>query len=307
MKINLLNKTEWSMKLKLSPYRTVFHEYWWGKFTTEYLGGEFFPILVEDENRQWLLPCYIGKPWSENDQVSIGGIGYGGPLPLYEINSPAIEGNRVSEILPEIAQYFKKNSIKATLYSDKSWSLIEDNRFQMSSTVKIPLIRSKDYMFENILTGNVRTAIRKAHKSDVVVRGINSSEDELAQSYNLLIDTQKRVNSKYVTDRKLFMSLAQNNNYQKSKCFVAIKDSRILATTILVWNDLEAFHLFHGWDKNYDSLCANQSILWEMINFAKVEKLESFNMGESHSENLLRAKLRWGGRVELVPRISLYI
>ena len=308
MHIEPISEGNWNDLLKMSHYASPFHDFKWGQLVTSILGGTYRPLVAMQEDCQWLIPGYTSTPWgSSKGSFRIGSIGYGGPLPIHTIKNALDEIQHVHELFHDLHLHFDASQIRATLYPDPIWNGLSHVGLQMSNTYKIALTSNRDMLFHETLSGNVRTAIRKSEKEGVTVHMIDTSNQrEMQQAYHLLCQTQKSVGSNYTTPYELFTALATNQlTSTRTQTFVAFYKDSIVGTTTLVYGGSEAFHLFHGWDRTATASCSNQALIWSMICFALENSLSVFNMGASHSDALLKAKMQWGGHLEYVPTIHL--
>ncbi len=306
VKFSIISENQWTTLKKSSPYASPFQDYGWGMLTTKILGGSFSPVLAQIEGLKWLVPLYKNNPWaSKPNEYSIGGIGYGGPLPTHRLVDVGKELEYVIKIIAQLRLFINSDHIKAILYPSSVWENSESSKINLSKTCRIELANNTDTVFNKTLSGNARTAIRKSNKSAVIIREINIlTLDEVKEAHLLLTKTQKKVHAQYLTDYDLFLSLSTTKlQTAVSKTFVAIYKGRIIGVASLIYDGNEAFHLFHGWDEEYKQLCSNQALIWHMLCFSVDRGIRLFNMGESHTDSLLKAKLRWGAKIEYVPKI----
>jgi hypothetical protein len=273
-----LNDAEWLIRLPEAPDRSFFHLPVWMNCVTESFGGEKVLLAYKDK---WLMNCFMGNPWSKG--FRIGSIGYGGPLPLKE------DGGDFQEAVSAASEYLDKPFTGLTLYPSLKWEKAA------SSTEIIPLKGSKDEVFQNTLSGNVRTAIRRC---DAECRELKPGEAEKA--HLLLNETQKLVGASYQTPLKFFLDLTQ---LEGVSVWGAFYNDEMLASSLLLTYGQKAFHLFHGWAKDKGRPGMNQALIWAMIQKSLSERCISFNLGESHSTTLREAKKRWGSVEYPLPRI----
>jgi hypothetical protein len=303
--IEVIDNTSWDKYLSKANQSSPFQTYAWSKGIERILGGKFMPVYAVIGQRSWLIPCYLGSPWATNDELRIGSIGYGGPLPIHEIEDISGEYIAIQDVLNGLSLKFNCSQVMATLYPRPGWGELNDRGLSLSETVIVPLSSTIETIFTLTLTGNTRTAIRKATKEGVVIREVNTENiEECERAYKILRDTQVSVGSNYTTNRDLFFALARGETLGLTKVFISVVHDTITGVAVLVWNEHEAFHLFHGWDKAFAYSCANQALIWHMMKYAHELNVPVFNMGESHSDSLLAAKLRWGGRTVPVARMS---
>lgn len=288
LKVQELTSSEWQTYIENSDYNSVFFQFWWGNATEQHFSVKFKPLLMTtDADLKVLVPCYI-----TDVNFRIGFIGYGGPLPLVYMNVNC-EIDLYHRIMVQLKEYFNLPCIGFTSYVHTKWQKVEDYMQPfISNTTVVSLDETEDVVFSQTISGNVRTAIRKAKKSNVTIRDI--SPDLLPQAYKLIIDTQSSNGAGYVTDYDFFTFLALSNS-EYSKGFAAYIDDEMLGAAICLFSPKEAFHYLHGWNRVNLSTCFNQLLIWSMMQEAIKRKCKFFNMGESHYKSLLEAKKRWNG------------
>lgn len=288
LKIQELTSSEWQSYIENSDYSSVFFQHWWGKATEKYFGVKFMPLLLSiDADLKVLVPCYIA-----DSNFRIGFIGYGGPLPLSEM-SVSCEVSLSYRIMDYLSKYFNLPCVGFTSYVHNKWQLVAtDMQPFVSNTTIVSLEGTEDVIFNQVISGNVRTAIRKAQKSNVVIRHI--TPDLEAQAYKLIADTQHNNGAGYVTDYNFFTFLS-SPDAKYSMGFAAYIGCEMHAAAVCLFSPKEAFHYLHGWNRVNMGSCFNQLLIWSMMQEAIKRKCMFFNMGESHYQSLLEAKMRWGG------------
>ncbi len=303
-----VEKSEWSNLLANSAYASGFHEYDWNEMIAEQFGGQFSSVVASQGSRKWLLPVFSSFPWLGDRDVQLSAVGYGGPIPA-ETPDEETELSTSLKILEDFKTAHAATALRTVLYPADFWSQAEipDDRVQLALTCIVDVAEDPETIFSSVITGNARTAVRKSEKSGVTVRELNmADEEEVTRTLSLLHETQRTVGSSYLTEGKYFSALNSLRSEQVGVAtYVAEVDTAIAAMTLCVYNRRELFHLLHGWDRSYSWACANQALQWHMISEAAKRGVSTYNMGESHTPELLAAKLRWGGRLVGVPKISL--
>lgn len=309
IEFEIIDKKDWESLSADSPYSTPLHEFEWNNVTADCLGGEFYPYVVRKDNRKWLVPIFKGLNGMRDDEALASGIGYGGPLPTEHIE---LDGTSELEssviILNEMRSALGLSALRASLYPAEFWPLNDTNAaVEFGSTCKVRVSHDLDDMFNNTLTGNARTAVRKSEKAGVKVRELGPEEiEDSEEALRLLNDTQLRVGSNYQTDNALFKAINEFNGLQlEAKTFVAEIDTLMVAMAYCIYNRKELFHMFNGWNRSFAKSCANQALQWHMLNHAAELQIPSYNMGESHTDDIRKAKLQWGGHIVRVPKISV--
>lgn len=302
------SQQEWRKLALQSPYATVFHEYSWNEMVASQLGATFEPIIANEDDRKWLLPLYRSLPGQGDDEIRTSGIGYGGPLASYRVEDGGYELDVCVKIAEKLQNEVGNVAIGGALYPAQFWPIDKASVVvNFGSTCKVPVGDDLDTMFERTLTGNARTAVRKSAKNGVIVGDLDvKDEDMVDAAISLLHATQESVGSSYRTEKELFSKIGNlSEKDAEGRIFIAKVDTRLVGVVACAFNRQELFHLFHGWDREASATCANQALHWRMISLAVEKNVGAYNMGESHTPQLQAAKLRWGGHIEPVPKLSL--
>ena len=310
MAAELLTITQqaWNNTVAESPYATAFHAFDWAQMTAEHFGADMQTFSAVDDERQWLIPVFQGLPWQRDGEAQTAIIGYGGPLPIHQPKpGDNHELQRSSNVLRSLQFELGLHTLQATLYPANFWqptSVSPDVSF--GKTYKVALPADAESMFSQVLSGTIRTAIRKAEKSGVVVRQLAANDALQSQALSLLSNTQEAVGSSYQTEESLLHAInTLDSPDARAATHIAEVDERMIGMSVCIYNRQEMFHMFHGWDRTYAALCGNQALHWAMIKQGISLGLGSYNMGESHTDEIARAKLQWGGKTAIVPRIHL--
>ncbi len=262
-----LTAPEWDRAIQSSPYCSYFHQSCWIKTVCEHIGGTY-RLVVSDG---WAYPLFFGEPWSET--FRIGSIGYGGPLPLFAIKSPELPS------LQPLVDLYQMPCSGLTAFPHSGWK-------EANSETEILALQDPETLFKKVLSGNVRTAIRRATGC------LAQQLEEREEAYSLLVQTQERVEAGYITQKPFFMALCDLPGVE---LWGGFSESGALATmALLLIGEREAFHLFHGWNPEEQVIGLNQLLIWNMIQSAEKAACKTFNLGESHSPSLKKAKQRWG-------------
>lgn len=293
MSLIKLSDVEWDELLKLAPYKSVYSSSNWFKNITKSLGGNYVLLLYKKEDSQFLIPCFIGQPWSEG--VRIGAIGYGGPIPLNNDKSLSFH-----ELISLVESYFSMTCTAATSIPYKALPVVDNKDIKVTKTQILSLGNMVE-SFNNKYSGNVRTSIRKAIKSSLTVKLLSSNEASVALS--LIHSTQMRVKSPYRTPENLFENIAFESGI--GKCYGAFLENKVIAVTLALTSAYETAYYLNGWDPGFSNLCPNHLLIHHMINEAVLNKCDFFNFGESPYDSLLESKKRWGPSEYYIQRWSL--
>ncbi|MCH9608824.1 MAG: hypothetical protein S4CHLAM45_07360 [Chlamydiales bacterium] len=296
MLLSKLSEYEWNASLVHSPFASFFHEMKWIKAVCKYIGGKAECFQMEDD---LLVPVYHGEPWSPT--FRIGSIGYGGPLPLQPMESSKKLRERIYNVQTQLETAFQMPCSAITTFPWQGWSnlVLEENE-TLSTTHILPLQPNQEAVFKTTLSGNVRTAVRRAEECSV--RLLQPHEEE--EAYELLTATQGRVGASYVTQKPFFKGLLSIGAPNVEIWGGFSPNGTLLAMSVLLCNQREGIHLFHGWNNEINKVGLNQALIWAMICSAIDKGCSSFNLGESHSETLRQAKARWGALEFPILRIT---
>ena len=308
MQFKTLDYDNWQKLVDRQRYPSPFYEYDWQMAVARYYKAKVDMLYIKDRHQGWLAPVFSGLPWLTREELRLGSIGYGGPLSIHELSSPIEEMNKIKKVLQQLLIKNNAKKVTSSVYPAIFWNdekVIK--KFEVDNTVRIHLTGDINMTFNNVLSGNVRTAIRKSKNNNVTIRKVTLSDNvEFEAAVNLLQETQKRVGSSYVTDRELLIALMKmKSNDLKVKLFIAEIDNVVTAMALGLHNKHEFFHLFHGWDRSFSVSAVNQALIWSMIKHAEESNIPLFNMGSSHTDAILAAKLRYGCRIEPVPQLRV--
>jgi hypothetical protein len=271
----------------------LFQETAWRSALTECFGGTSKMVILSQCGEPWYsLAVFSGAPWSAAGEFRVGAVGYGGPYPLHQCATDALSSpGALASLLERTQEALGLKLAGGTTFPLKiSWK--QDLLGQVSYTSCVSLPAADEEMFEKVISKNVRTAVRKAQKTGVVVQKLG--EKDLFSAHELLTATQNRVGASYETPLKFLQSLHGMAN-PSVDFYGAFVNGVMCAFSGFLYGSSEAFHLFNGWDREFASLCPNQLLLWCGIKESISRQLATFNFGESHYKTLAEAKSRWGG------------
>lgn len=288
MKLSQISKKLWDQWVEKEIKANVFHSSFWCELTAKTFNKRIMYYTAEYINDRYLMPIFFDETTGE---YSIGFIGHGGPLLLKNTSSVLTQDTLIRLIL-ELGKIFGKFPKKVILDIQNNAADYQLQHYccKINKTQVLDITKSIESIFEKQISGNVRTAIRKAKKDNVYILE-EYCADDLLRAHELLTRTQIYVGSSYVIPYKLFKSLASS---PLSSIFLAKKDNNIIAVSVCLFFQRKAFFYLNGWDRSYSSSCPNQLLIWSMINEANARGCSTFNFGVSHSEALRRSKSRWG-------------
>lgn len=294
MSFEILTNDKWDLYLNQTSYPSVYLSSQWFQLVENQFGGEKKLVLwVDSSGEKILIPYFQGRPWS--DQVRIGSIGYGGPIPLNSEIKLSVD--YIQSITKSI---FNKECTAITSLPGQS---INNTDGEISTTYTNIMRLNKDSDFYNeTYSGNIRTAIRKAEKSGVKI--VEVTDDILEEAVQLIHFTQKAVGAPYVTPYFFIKEIIQNTMVS-GNAFGAVYEGKLISVVVFVHNDFELGYYLNGWNRDYKNLCANQLLIHNMIITAINRGCSAFNFGESAYGSLQKSKLRWGGDEYFVNRWRL--
>jgi hypothetical protein len=305
MEINRLCDREWDQAVSKSPYRSFFHKSYWINAVCKQLGGHALLFKSNFADNSWLCPVFAGTPWSSNG-FRMGSIGYGGPLPLQEPKEMDEEAEHIGKIYTELERQLKLPCTGFCTYPNANWSCLDHHsNFYLTETEMIPLEgKSEADLFNKVITGNIRTSIRRAEKEGIYISLLEDSR--LEEAGTLLRETQRMVGAGYSTPQTFLEQLFSDRRENGVEFWAAQdKNGVLLGMSIHLIYEPTSIHLFHGWRKDTPSLGTNQALIWEMVKSAIKHNCRHFNMGESHSASLKVAKQKWGTCTIPILRLSV--
>lgn len=299
LSLERIDGAAWDAELLASPYASPFHEYAWNTMAAEQFNQEFQGLKATHGEYGWLIPVY-----RQGEQARTSFIAYGGPLALHEVLNGKDELKASLHVAAEVKKEHGASSLQGSLYPAYFWPESVPPNVDIAQTALLSL--DSEDIFNDVISGNCRTAVRKAIKSGVHVRQLEPSDSVYEEVTILLNRTQQSVGSNYLTEVDYLRAIGDLDEPNiVGQTSVAELDGCPIAMSTVVTNRRMAFHLFSGWNRDFASVCANQALHWHNITQAQERRVDYYNMGESHTPELLAAKLRWGSHLAVVPKISL--
>lgn len=301
-----LSPQGWDELAATSPYVSYSHSSAWLELEAQELGGNYSLLLMKYAGRQWLVPLITGVSWVHVGDFRVGGVGYGGPLPLQPVQDPLEELKAVYTLLGALALREKLlGRWSATLYPLEAWGRVKGLSCSYAHLVPLPSIVEE--MWAGLGSG-LRGKIRLAQERGVEIRCIEPNLSEIEVVWHLLNDTQHRVGT-VARPTPLMLLWELCRTYDWSRTFVALVDGQIVSAMVLVWDlaGREVFHWLHGWDRDgaYGKSRANEALMWAVIQFAIERGFQVLNLGNAMGKpGLIRFKEQWGARPVPVARLK---
>lgn len=292
MKIAPISEADWLLRISSFGLGHPFLHPNWMKVAAQELSMSLELIEFQNEDDSYIAPVFS----DQNGGFSFSSIGYGGVTELSDarrLQQEAAATKCLAQRLQDDGKGRFKRSAGMPLPADSANS---HTTFPTGTTSVIPLAVSAEKTFTDILTGNVRTAVRKAQANGVKCREL--TRNDIQRLHQLIVETQFNVGSVYLT-RLEFIEALFGLNEPTIKCIGAFVDDELSSGVVIAsWGE-HAFHYLHGWDREKSKLCVNQAVLWSAVEHEVHAGRRWFNMGASHSKSLLEAKLRWGAQPEV--------
>lgn len=248
-------------------------------------------IEIHNEGDSYIAPFFSDR----NGSFSFSSVGYGGVTELSCARHLQQEATATKRLAQQLQGNGKGRFTRSAGMPLPANSANSRTTFPTGTTSVIPLAVSAEKTFTDVLTGNVRTAVRKAKANGVKCREL--TRNDIKELHQLIVETQINVGSSYLT-RIEFIEALFGLDQPTIKCFGAFVDDELASGVVIAsWGE-HAFHYLHGWDREKSKLCVNQAVLWSAVEHEVHAGRRWFNMGASHSQPLLEAKLRWGAQPE---------
>lgn len=290
--INPLEGSQWEELISAHPAATFFHGGAWARVLNKTYG-----------HRPFYLRCSHGDetaallPMMEVSSVVTGRRGV--CLPFTDLCSPLVFNE---EHVPAVAERLH------SLARERQW-----RHFEVRGRAGMPagataateffghtldLTGSQDRLFTDF-SGTVRTAIRKAERSELHAEVLHTRE-ALDEFYRLHVQTRHRHG---VPPQPLsFFANIWEEVIKPSLGFVSLvrRGVQPLAAAVFFHRADHAVYKFSASDDAFQKLCPNNLGLWEAIRFLNDQKVKLLHFGRTslHHEGLRRFKLAWGVKEE---------
>ncbi|MFB5086094.1 GNAT family N-acetyltransferase [Psychrobacillus sp. PGGUH221] len=264
-------------------------------FTAEYFKSSLLldegePILFyyTDENGSVAYP-FLKRKINNLNGIAIYDIttpyGYGGPL---------IEVTKSNEdLLIQFNVAFKKYCLDSCIVSEfirfhpvieNYWGIetVLETRY-IRNTIAIDLQKSED-LFATI-PSKTRNMIRKAKRNNLSISKL-SPEGSFSEFVSIYSQTMRRNNAidYYFFDEEYFKSLFLNIGENLHMFGAYYQDKLVSVTLVMSYGKYVHYHL-SGALKEYLHTGANNLLLFEIANWAKIEGYQSFHLGGGYQGN----------------------
>lgn len=294
MRIEKLTRADWVALESAASFTSVFHDIRWLELVRDCFGGVLDLYLCTGLRYRWLVPCYSEALWSQNG-FRIGGVGYGGPIPLGAEDIDPLGAIECLDAVAALEAYLGRGCTGGSSFPSNCWNEVSSRYLEkgrVDCTALMALRGSPEEMFKNLISGNKRTTLRRAGKTGLEVRTLTVTD--AVQAHNLICATQARVEATYRTPLS-FIERVVFGEAIDAELHGAFHAGELLSITLTLFRKGKAFLLFHGWDRERAmNTGANELCYWTAISSAAQRGIGIFDLGRSHSQTLLASKLRWG-------------
>jgi hypothetical protein len=287
MRVQAITMQDWVILEKDASITTPFHDPDWLNMVLNCLGGELDSYLCEGDGGCWLVPCFSKGPWGAAG-FRIGGIGYGGPVPLADWPSASALATSCRNVIEAICYSRGQRCKAATVFPLLGWTVPREGELHPTSIIYPGQTPAEAFASAH---GTKRTAVRKAIKLGLEVSALKVQN--AAAAHALIAQTQVDVGASYTTPFSLIQAMLDHPS-QMCKGYGVFLKGALASVALVLERGHDAFLLFHGWDRACATMNANELIYWELIRAAIDRNIRRIDLGRSHSATLLKSKERWG-------------
>ena len=293
--INFNEKEKWDEIVKSFENNDVY--FLWGYINSFKINGDGKPELFyfENENgrviniffKRDISKCesFIGKI-EENKFFDIATpYGYGGPI---------FEGENIENLINSYTQVFNEYCKKSNIISEfiRFNPMIENEKNKLNGyeiinireTVYMDLSKGEEYIWSDLI-GKKRTNIRKALKNNIEIKYGNNKDyiNDFVQLYKRTMEKDNAVEYYYFSDEFFYETL--ENLKDNLLIFVAEFEEKIIAATMILYNDKFVHYHLSGSDENFSRLSANNLMLYEVAKWGVENEKKLFHLGGGYSSS----------------------
>lgn len=261
---------------------TAYHTTTWGKIVADSFGGTFRVLRVPSRGRHY-VPILEGGTLARDGFVC-GHIGYGGVF--HEEHGMVLDLSTQLEVIQTVENALGLPCLRFVT-TPTSTRLLHASSFS-TSVLTLPLTAQQ---LSALYTSTVRNTIRKCERFGLEVRSVRP--DEFDSCLELIHMTQVRVNAGYLTPRTLLQGIFAAPE-EFSFIIGSYKDGRLVAVGVFLRAARKVVYYLNGWSQAAAAFAPNYMMLhgafWACVEHGDI----SVDMGYSHSDTLLRSKIRWG-------------
>jgi hypothetical protein len=294
--VSPLRCSDWDHLISKHPDSSFFHTAAWAHVLLESYGYRpIYYTAIQDSRLMALLPVMEVDSWLTGRR--------GVSLPFTDacepLGSPSL---LMRTIIPWVLQTGEERGWKCFECRGGEGLFKTDMAAQRFYSHDLRLLRDEDLLF-NRLSSSVRTAIRKAQKSGVIVE-VNQNLDAMLRFYRLHCLTRKK-HGLPPQPFKFFKQIHECIISQgKGAVILARLGEHLVAASIYFSFNALAFYKYGASNPAFQSLRGNNLVMWHGIKWGISQGAEVLNLGRTsiHNEGLRRYKLGWGAE----ERIASY-
>lgn len=280
MKIVQINSHEWSVAFHKCRTSNYFFSPDWMQIqaTTFQLINLFY--LIEVEERKLYIPFQ-----KNNQQLFSNYIAYGG---FMLEDGASCDSDILLAVINEV-----EIQTGCKLSRLKTYPLISyttNNKVTMQNTAVLSILDSQEAQLEHIHSNN-KYQVKRSIAKEVYTKQLSLSEADVF--YKLYIETMKRVGSKYLTPFSLFEFFLNSNDIITLGAYI---DKKLIAGGVFPCCRNGVFYLINASSEKGRMLSANYLITSDIIQKSRKDSRTFLNFGSSHSDSILKVKLRWGAK-----------
>lgn len=180
------------------------------------------------------------------------------------------------------------------------------SEFQSSRTRWVDFvlpIEEPEQMWQKVLAGRARTAVRKARKSGVEIR----RGHELIDAFFEIMSISMRRLGTPVHSKAFFASILESLG-KDAELLVAHAEDEPIAAYLLIRDARRMFHWTGGSKPGFERTNANSLLMWTTLELAHESGVSALDLGRSSADaGTVRFKEQWGAqRVDLHYEYVLY-
>jgi lipid II:glycine glycyltransferase (peptidoglycan interpeptide bridge formation enzyme) len=167
-----------------------------------------------------------------------------------------------------------------------------------TATLFIKTDKTKDMLWEG-MESRARNMVRKAEKNGIQVEFSKSSDFDVNEYHQILLDTFKRQNTPLRHPKEFFISLLKDGNAKYVIPVVARLGEEMVSAAIFLHYEDTLVYLSGVSTNKGNQLSASSLIQWKIISFASENKISTYDMGGLGIPSIDKFKMSFGGyRVE---------
>ena len=292
--VNPITYPEWDELLLKNPDYSFFHSSAWASVLCKsYRYNPCYFIIRKDNSIASLIP------FMEVNSLLTGKRGVS--LPFTDFCKPLlIEKDNLDKIVEWIIEYGKKRGWKYFEIRDGYNLLNNENPFSFYYEHYLALNEDEHQIYSQ-LKSNVKRNVKRAIKEGITIEFHNTLE-AIREFYRLNCITRKYHN--LPPQPYNFFNTIFDEIISKEKGIVLLanyKNKKIAGAVYFHFGD-KVIYKYGASDRKYQSLRANNLVMWEAIKWYSIKGYRCFSFGRTSPENkgLLQFKSGWGGDINKI-------